>query len=80
MLRRLVLVGLLVLVRGMIQLILGTLFAAIFLLFQVQASPYADMGDDFLASACSFGLVALLYVPSHRQRTWHARHCAKCRA
>jgi len=49
-----------VLAQGsMLQLIVGTLLSAIFLLFQVQASPYVAMADDFLASAASFGLVAI---------------------
>ena len=42
MLRRLVLVGLMVLYpRKILKLVLGTLVSAAFLLFQVQASPYA---------------------------------------
>ena len=41
----------------MLQLIMGTALSAVFLLFQVQASPYKEMSDDFLASASSFGLV-----------------------
>jgi len=58
MLRRLVLVGLMVLAQGsMLQLVVGTMLSAVFLLFQVQASPYKEMSDDFLASASSFGLV-----------------------
>ena len=57
MLRRLVLVGMMVLVRGMMQIIMGLSLSAIFLLFQVQAKPYSDMADDFLASASSFALV-----------------------
>ena len=60
MLRRFVLVGLMVLAQGsMLQLVMGTLLAAIFLLFQVQASPYKKMSDDFLASGSSFALVAI---------------------
>ena len=60
MLRRLVLVGLMVLYQGtMMQLLLGTLLSTVFLLFQVQASPYKVMADDFLASAASFCLVAV---------------------
>jgi len=60
MLRRLVLVGVMVLAQGsMMQLIVGSLLAASFLLFQVQAAPYVEMADDFLASASSFGLVAM---------------------
>ena len=60
MLRRLVLIGLMVLAQDtMLQLLMGTLLSAAFLLFQVQASPYNAMADDFLASASSFGLVAI---------------------
>ncbi len=60
MLRRFVLVGLMVLAQGsMLQLVIGTLLSAAFLLFQVQASPYESMADDFLASAVSFCLVAV---------------------
>jgi len=63
MLRRFVLVGLLVLAQGSImQIIMGTLLAAAFLLFQVQASPYVVLADDFLASACSFALVAVFVL------------------
>ena len=60
MARRFVLVGLMVLAQGsMMQLILGNLISAIFLLFQVQAAPYIGMADDFLASGCSFCLVVI---------------------
>ena len=55
MLRRFVLCGLMVLVPGMLQVVLGLLLSAVFLLVQVQASPYTDMADDFLASSSSFG-------------------------
>ena len=60
MLRRFVLVGLMVLAQDSIaQLILGALLSAIFMLFQVEAGPYTDKLDDFLAGACSFGLVVM---------------------
>ena len=60
MLRRLVLVGLMVLAQGsMLQLVMGTLLSAVFLLFQVQTSPYIEMADDFLASASSFSRALL---------------------
>jgi len=40
-LRRFLLVGLMILAQGsMLQLVMGTLLASIFLLFQVQAAPY----------------------------------------
>jgi len=49
-----------VLAQGsLLQLVMGTLLSAVFLLFQVQTSPYEEMADDFLASAASFGLVAI---------------------
>eukprot|EP00966_Prymnesium_polylepis_P138517 3200459-Prymnesium_polylepis.1 len=52
MLRRFVLVGVMVLYQNtMMQLVVGTLLAAAFLLFQVQASPYVNMSDDLLASS-----------------------------
>ena len=57
MLRRLLLVGLMVLVPGMMQVIAALIASAMFLLFQVQASPYKDLLDDFLASSSSFALV-----------------------
>ena len=58
-LRRLILVGLMVLAQGSIlQLVLGALLAAVFLLFQIQANPYQAMDDNFLASSASFALVA----------------------
>ena len=41
----------------MSQLIGGTLLAAFFLLLQVQATPYKQLSDDFLASSASFSLV-----------------------
>eukprot|EP00966_Prymnesium_polylepis_P318861 7364348-Prymnesium_polylepis.1 len=41
------------------QLITGTLLAVAFLLFQVQASPYANMSDDLLASSLSFCVAAI---------------------
>ncbi len=60
MLRRFVLVGVMVLAQGsMMQLILGTLLSGGFLLYQVQASPYAEPSDDFLAAASSFALLAV---------------------
>ena len=58
--KRFVLVGLMVLAQGTImQIIIGTLLSATFLLAQVQATPYRDGSDDFLASSASFGLVAI---------------------
>ena len=47
MLRKLLLVGIMVVVASgtTLQIVLGTLFAAIFMLFQVQASPYKEMSE-----------------------------------
>ena len=60
MARRLMLVGFLVLMSGsMLQIILGTLFSAGFLLYQVQASPYTSAADDQLAASASFSLIVL---------------------
>jgi len=60
MLRLFVLVGMMVLFQDtMMQLIVGTLLAVAFLLFQVQASPYINLSDDLLASALSFCVVAV---------------------
>ncbi|KAL3926142.1 MAG: hypothetical protein SGPRY_003439, partial [Prymnesium sp.] len=60
MLRRFVLVGLLVLYQDtMMQLIIATLLCAVFLLLQVQASPYRRKEDELLASISSFCLVVV---------------------
>ena len=60
MLRRLVLVGFMVLCQGtMMQLVLGTLLSAAFLLVQVQASPFVEISDDYLASAASLSIVVI---------------------
>ena len=58
----------------MLQLMMGTLLSAIFLLFQVLASPYKKLADDFLASSSSFGLVAVFLC------SWAFKVCfvAKC--
>ena len=61
MLRRLLLVGLMLMVYEgqMLQIMLGTIAAAILLFFQVQAAPYNDIADDYLASGASFSLLIL---------------------
>ena len=65
MLRRFVLVGLMVLYQDtMMQLVVGTLLAAAFLLFQVQASPYINMSDDLLASSLGPRFRAWLRSPA----------------
>ncbi|KAL3923801.1 MAG: hypothetical protein SGPRY_004112, partial [Prymnesium sp.] len=63
MLRRFVLVGLLVLYQDtMMQLIVGSLLSAMFLLLQVQASPYKEANDNLLAASVSFCLVVYFMV------------------
>ena len=60
MFRRFLLVGLMVLAQGSVmQVIIGALFAAVFLLLQVQARPFESLFDDVLASAASFCLVVV---------------------
>ena len=61
MIRRFILVGIMVVVQNgtMLQLLIGTLVAAILLFFQVQAAPYRRMGDDQLAGVASFSLLIL---------------------
>ncbi|KAL3912703.1 MAG: hypothetical protein SGPRY_008246, partial [Prymnesium sp.] len=63
MLRRIVLVGLMVLYQDtMMQLIVGSLLSAMFLLLQVQASPYKEANDNLLAASVSFCLVVYFMV------------------
>ena len=59
--RRFVLVGYFVVIkRGTImQLFLGTIFSAAFLMVQLQARPYINRSDDLLALASSFCLLML---------------------
>ena len=60
MAKRFLLVGLMVLAQGnMMQLYAATLVVAALLLFQVQASPFRDMLDDYLASSASFCLLVI---------------------
>merc|ERR1711871_1504169 len=59
MLRRLLLVGLMQIMvesGSALQIVLGTVFAVVFLLFQVQSSPYVSLHDDHLSTSCSFAL------------------------
>ena len=61
--RKFLLVGLMVLAQGsMRQLYLGAVFAGAFLLFQVQAAPFKEQADDFIASSASFGLAVIFIV------------------
>lgn len=42
-----------------VQIIIGTVFCAVYMLLQMQADPYHDVADDFLANACSFSLLVV---------------------
>lgn len=63
MLRRLLLVGIFVIIQpgSVEQLAYATLASILYLTFQVHASPFTDVHDDFLALGCSVGL-AILFV------------------
>lgn len=41
------------------QIVVGMLFCAAFLMFQLQAKPYRSNSDDYLACASSFSLLVL---------------------
>ena len=57
--RRFLLVGLFVVLEpGTItQITLGTIVSAVYLLIQMQAAPYKNTTDDYLATAGSFALM-----------------------
>ena len=59
--RKFLLVGLFVTVEpgSIMQITLGTIVTAVFLMIQLQAKPYAHATDDYLATASSFGLLML---------------------
>ena len=61
MLRRFLLVGLFVVIEPhtMMQLALGTIVSAVFLLVQLQAKPYKDELDDYFANASNFSLLMI---------------------
>ena len=61
MLRRFLLVGLFVtLAPGSItQITVGTIVCAIYLMIQLQARPYKNESDNYLAVASSFSLTML---------------------
>lgn len=66
LLRRLVLVGILLIAPGqgtIEQLAIGTLVAVVYLGVQAIASPFRKPSDDFFATACSM-LLAALFVCS----------------
>ena len=64
MLRRLVLVGFLILVKrgSIVQLAFGMLFALLYLAIQSRATPFRKAADDFFATACSVALAALFLL------------------
>lgn len=53
------LVGIFVLIQrgSLTQILGGTLFCAVYLLLQMQAAPFEDDGDDYLANGSSFALL-----------------------
>jgi len=63
MLRKFLLVGLFVnLMPGSImQIAIGTMFTAAFLMVQLQAQPYKTDSDDYLAAASSFSLLMVFF-------------------
>ena len=62
--RRFVLVGLFVVVKPgtIIQIFVGTMFSAAFLMVQLQARPYRRASDNYLALASSFCVLILFTV------------------
>ena len=58
MFRRVFLIGIMVLVmRGSImQLVISNMYCLAHLLLQMQAGPFNNTADDYLANACSFAL------------------------
>lgn len=82
MLRRFLLVGLFVVVEpGRItQTALGAIVCAVFLMIQLQAQPFRQRTDNYLALSSSFGLLMLFFcsilykyaaLTSHRQLQLH---------
>ena len=61
MTRRVVLIGLMVTIQQgtLLQIVLGALFTAVFLVVQMQAKPYVKETDDFLALSGSFSLLVI---------------------
>ena len=64
MLRRLMLVGIFLLLwRGSVtQLVIGNVYSLTHLMLQMQAAPFVDTMDDFLANGCSFLLTAAFSI------------------
>jgi hypothetical protein len=67
MLHRFLLVGLMVVVRNgtMLQLVIGTLISAVFTVMQVQAAPYIEITNDYLASVTAFSLLVVFLCSSY---------------
>jgi len=63
MLRKFLLVGLFVTVMPgtIMQISLGTIVCAVYLMVQLQASPYKNRSDDYLAVASSFSLLMVFF-------------------
>ena len=61
MLRKFLLVGLFVTIKpgSIMQIALATIVTAVFLLVQLQAKPYKNASDDYLASSASFAMLML---------------------
>jgi hypothetical protein len=61
MVRKFLLVGLFVTLEpgSILQIAIGTIVCAAFLLVQLQAKPYKNAADDYLAAASSFALLML---------------------
>ena len=59
MARKFLLVGIFVVVTPgtVMQVALGTIVSAAYLMVQLQASPYKSRSDDYLAVASSFGML-----------------------
>lgn len=76
MLRKFLLVGLFVTIEpgSMTQIALATIITAIFLLVQLQAKPYKNLSDDFLACVCSFALQMVFFCRSSAPSPPHTKH------
>ena len=63
MLRKFLLVGLFVTVQpgSIMQIAIGTIFNAAYLMVQLQARPYKNQSDDYLAIASSFSLLMVFF-------------------
>lgn len=62
--RRLILVGVFVTIEqgSILQIMIGTAFSVAYMLLQIQASPYLERTDDYLANCVSFELVIYFLV------------------